>query len=148
MHGKGGGKKRKNGRCALDQGQRESPLERLQPKSLIYICASLLPSWHLSLPSVAPFSRSRTRIPPCIPADLSPWACSLMRDLGRGLFYLFKKISVFDPLPNGAPLLMGIEKSYLDQRVAGWNVHKDAGIMLLCSRMLTDSLLTDFFVFT
>jgi len=42
MHGKGDGKKRKRWeeRCALDQGQRESPLERLQSKSLIYKYAS------------------------------------------------------------------------------------------------------------
>lgn len=63
--GKEGGKKWKwKEGCALDQGQRESPLKPLRSKSLIYICASLLPIWHLSLLPVAPFPRSKTRIPP------------------------------------------------------------------------------------
>lgn len=42
--GKGDGKKSKwKEGCALDQGQRESPLKSLRSKSLIYICAFLLP---------------------------------------------------------------------------------------------------------
>jgi len=58
-------KEEKNGkeRCALERGQRESPLERLRPKSLIYICSFLLLSWHLFLLPVAPFPRSGARIP-------------------------------------------------------------------------------------
>jgi len=128
MHGKGDGKKRKRWeeRCALDQGQRESPLERLQSKSLIYKYASPSFLTPLSLLSIAPFPRSKTRIPPCIFSRSLSLSLQLNAWIRRRDF-----VSIQENLIRKNVLLlillhiMDIGKRYLNSRVWQAGISKE-----------------------